>query len=1304
MPLQPFHPVVNRWFTERIGTPSPPQVEGWPRIASGRHTLIAAPTGTGKTLAAFLWAIDTLLRKGKDLADETQVLYVSPLRALGNDVQKNLQGPLQELEALHPEFPEIRVLVRTGDTPSSARTAMTKRPPHILVTTPESLYILLTSDGGRTMLRTVRTVIVDEIHAVAGSKRGAHLALSLERLTALVDGPLQRVGLSATQKPIEDVSRLLVGASRECELVDVGHRRDLDLAIELPDGPLETVCSHETWDQIVARMAALIQEHRTTLVFVNTRKLAERVAARLSDALGEGHVTSHHGSLSRERRLQAEARLKAGELKALVATSSLELGIDIGDVDLVIQAGVTASIATLLQRVGRSGHALSRTPKGRIFPLTQDDLVTATALVDAIRRGELDRTPQPGHPLDILAQQIVAACVPETWDEDKLYDILRRAWPYRDLTRADFDATAGLHTDGRFALLHRDGIHRRLRATKRARITALTAGGAIPDTAQYQVLLEPEGIQVGSLDEDFAIEANGGDIFQLGNASWQILRVEPGIVRVADAKGAPPSLPFWFGEAPARTRELSEAIGRVREDVPEGVLSPAAEQELTEYLEEGARTLGAIPTPKRVVAERFFDESGGMQLVIHAPFGGRINRAWGLALRKRFCRGFGFELQAAANEEAIVLSLGPQHSFPLEEVFDYLHPDTAHDLLVQALLAAPMFGTRWRWNATRALLLPRTQMGGKRVPTPLLRMRAEDLLVTAFPQVLACPETLPETELPVPWDHPIVRQTIEDCLTEAMDAEGFLDVLRDLRSGKIERVAVDTTEPSAFARGILNAMPYAFLDDAPLEERRTQAVANRRTLDTKTVDVLGALDPDAVARVKEEAWPTPENTEEVHEALQWMGYVTRQEADDSHWTDWLHELQATHRVTHEGDRWFAADATRDPKLILKGRLEATGPLMNPTTDEEALLIQLEVEGVVLRCRIEGKQAWCERRLLARIHRYTLERLRREIEPVTAQEFWRFLACWQHADPGFRLEGPRGLHEVVRKLAGFEAPAGEWEPALLRTRLRDFRPDTLDHLTLTGEIVWGRLWGAGDSPIRSTPICLVLREDIDMWKSLAALRPTDAPLSTYAKTILAVLDKRGASFTQELERASGLLPSHFEMGLTQLIGHGRITSDSFMGLRRLITPPSKRRGVMAYAPLTPAGRWSRFRDDATETQTTATEEQAEFVARHLLDRYGLVFRRLLERERIPVPWRDVVRVYRHLELRGDVRGGRFVQRFSGEQYARPEAVDLMRKRRRADAARTPSPIDVAATDPLNLQGVLTPDPKIPAQARGRVRVA
>jgi ATP-dependent Lhr-like helicase len=1300
MALANFHPTIQRWFADRFGEPTEPQRSGWPHIQSGNHTLISAPTGTGKTLAAYLSAIDSLARQGSFLADETSVLYVSPLRALSNDVQKNLQGPLRELAALDPELPEIRVLVRTGDTPQSKRAAMLKKPPHILVTTPESLYILLTSRGGRQMLSTVKTVIIDEIHALARDKRGSHLALSLERLEALT-GPLQRIGLSATQKPLSEVGRFLVGVGRECELVDVGHRRPMDVAIEVPPSPLSTVCSHEQWDEIYARISELILAHRTTLVFVNTRKLAERVTARLTDVLGADQVMCHHSSLSRERRLDAEHRLKAGQLRALVATASLELGIDIGEVDLVIQVGATRSIATFLQRVGRSGHAVRGKPKGRLFPLTIDELVEAAALLRSAARGELDRTPQPRAPLDILAQQIVAACVEageQGWSEDALFAALTRAWPYRELTRADFDAVVQMHTHGRRGLLHRDGVGRRLMARKRARITAITGGGAIADVADYRVLQDPEGVFVGTLNEDFAVEANVGDIFQLGNTSWRILKVERGVVRVADARGQPPTIPFWLGEGPSRTPELSREIARIREECAqpqvleqEIALVPDAAIQIADYINDGRRILGTVPTQNRVVLERFFDESGGMQMVLHAPFGGRINRAWGLALRKRFCRGFGFELQAAANEEAIVISLGLQHSFPLAEVFDYLHPDTVQKTLTQAILDQPMFESRWRWNATRSLLLERFQ-NGKALPPPILRMRAGDLLASAFPAAVACPETLPPGDLPIPMDHPLVRQTIDDCLTEATDVAGLIEVLKGLRNGSIERVAIDTPEPSAFARGILSSELYTFLDDAPLEERRTQAVLTRRTLDDRTLDSLGALDPAAVQRVREEAWPQPETAEDVHDALLWMGFVMDQEAED--WREWLTSLANQDRVVHRDGRWSAIDGPTEPKSILLGRLEALGPVapddprIAMAGQETALLAELERDGAILRTRFDGQSAWCERRLLARIQRYTLERLRREIEPVTASEFLQYLACWQHVDKDYRLEGPRGVGEVLRQLAGFEIPARAWESHVLPARIRDYRREWLDELTLAGEFAWGRLWGGGASPIRVTPLSFVPRDDLDAWLALAP--PADKDLSGSANDLLGALMSHGAMFPQNLQKAANLPPAFVEMGLADLLAHGWVTSDSFASLRQMITPPSRRR-----RPTRSVGRWSCFR---TESSTQSNVD--ELVARQLLRRTGVVFKRITTREKMPNRWSQLVRIYRKMELRGEVRGGRFVAGFSGEQFALPEAVELLRRVRREGPRE---PISVGSADPLNFQGILTPEKRIPSTIRRQVLV-
>ena len=1380
MPLARFHPVIERWFSNRFAEPTEPQHRAWPDIQRGGDVLIAAPTGSGKTFAAFLSAIDGLVRQGLDgeLRDETQVVYVSPLKALSNDVQKNLSEPLAEIRATLAEqgLPdvEVRTLLRTGDTPQAERQAMLKQPPHILVTTPESLYLILTSERAREMLRSVRTVIVDEIHAVARDKRGSHLALSLARLDALIGKRRpQRIGLSATQRPIEAIAQFLVGTGQPLPtIVDAGHIRTLDLALEIPSSPLEAVMSAEVWEEVNTRIAELISQHRTTLVFVNTRRLCERLAMQLSERLGADHVTSHHGSLSREKRLEAEERLKRGELQALVATASLELGIDIGSVDLVIQLGSTRSIATLLQRVGRAGHRLGAVPKGRVFPLSRDELIECAAMLRATREGRLDRLIIPDKPLDILAQQIVAAAAGEEWDESDLYERVRSAYPYRDLSRAEFDDVVQMLAEGfttrrgrRSAHIHYDGINRKLTGRRGARIAAITSGGAIPDLGDYRVILEPTETFVGTLNEDFAIESTPGDIFQLGNTSYQIVRVESGQVRVADAKGQPPTLPFWLGEAPGRTNELSEEVSRLRQDVADRLDDPtAAIQWLVESIglnEAGARTiveylgatrqiLGTIPTQQCLVLERFFDEAGGMQLVLHAPFGSRINRAWGLALRKRFCRSFNFELQAAATEDAIILSLGPQHSFPLEDVFQYLKPATAEHLLVQAMLDAPVFGTRWRWNATRALAVLRFR-GGRKVPTPLQRMEAEDLVAAVFPDQLACPENLVgDREIP---DHPLVNQTIADCLLEAMDFPGLKRVLEGMDAGQFTLIARDTTEPSPLCHEVLNARPYAFLDDAPLEERRTQAVITRRGLDVKTADEFGKLDQSAIDLVREQAWPDPETGDELHDALLIMGAVPSAEAGThASWKDKYDSLVSAGRVTTvDGRLWVATErlpmvqaafpgAPNEPAVtpperelakvwsredaireLVRGRLEVIGPttaadvadaLGLPAVDVDFALAALEHEGFALRGRfssgVEGTE-WCERRLLARIHRYTLDRLRKEIEPVTAADFLRFLFKWQRLATGSRAEGPEGLAAVVDVLDGYELAAGAWESEVLPARLTDYDPLWLDGLCLSGEIAWGRLTvetrNRKTGPVRGTPIALFRRERGEIWRAgMPEVDSATLPLSSTGKALLTAFESRGALFFGDLVNATGLLRTEVEKGLAELVAWGLVSSDSFAGLRALLVPSDRRRplgggyrrrGRIAPFGVETAGRWAR-----TRAKPPVAEEQiAEAIAWQLLRRYGVVFRRLVQRETLLAPWREILRVYRRLEARGEIRGGRFVGGFSGEQYALPEAIGLLRTTRREE--REGELIAVSGADPLNLVGILTPDEAVPAITTNRI---
>jgi ATP-dependent Lhr-like helicase len=1398
MPLPQFHPAVQAWFAHMFPNgATPAQLDAWPAIGSGRHALIAAPTGSGKTLAAFLAAIDTLVREGAEgrLQDVTRVVYVSPLKALSTDIQRNLEVPLAgiaaELMKCGSLAPGIRAQVRTGDTSQAERAAMRRTPPHILVTTPESLYLLLTSASGRQMLATVRTVIVDEIHAVAQTKRGAHLALTLERLAANAAQPMQRVGLSATQKPIEEVARFLVGEGASATIVNSGHVRKRDLNLVMPVAPLESVMSGDVWGTVYDQLAGLIEQHHTTLVFANTRRMVERVSRQLAERLGEAAVAAHHGSLSKETRFDAEQRLKAGSLKVMVATASLELGIDIGDVELVCQLGTPRSISTFLQRVGRANHSVGGVPKGRIFPSSRDELVDCVALLDSVRRGELDRLHIPEHPLDVLSQQIVAEVAAREYGEDELFALMTRAYPYRDLERKDFDAVVRMLAEGistrrgrRGTYLHRDAVNQVLRPRKGARLTAITCGGAIPDNADYQVILEPAGIFVGTLNEDFAIESLAGDVFQLGNTSYRILRVETGRVRVEDAKGQPPSIPFWLGEAPARTDELSMSVSRLRADI-EALLPevtnesiaraidsveeryhlprPAAHQ-LVDYLGSAKAVLGKLPTRDTLVFERFFDESGGMQLVIHAPFGARINRGFGLALRKKFCRTFNFELQAAATEDAIVLSLGETHSFELSSVARFLNSKTVADTLIQAMLDSPVFTARWRWNASISLAIRRAS-GGKRTPPNIQRMAAEDLIAVVFPDQIACAENLSgPREIP---DHPLVKQTLQDCLHDAMDIDGLTRLLQGLEAGDIRVIAKDLPTPSPLAGEILSARPYAFLDDAPLEERRTNAVAQRRWLDPETAADMGRLDPAAISRVREEAWPDAANPDELHDALNSLGVLTAHEGERSGWTRHLEQLIAARRATRltDGDAtfWACAEclpmvqaiyprATLDPAIsappdiaaartwtreaavteLVRGRLQGLGPVTVRDLAETlhldnshvgVALVELESEGFVLRGRFSEEASapeavslgdatleWCERRLLARIHRYTIKTLRAEIEPVSGADFMRFLFEWQGVTRTPKPEGVESLDAVIKQLEGYEIPAAAWESDVLAARLNDYDPHWLDSLCLSGRALWARLQpskSAGSGPVRGTPIALVTRRHWGLWNALAAAPREQLELSHGARALHDYLVTHGASFFDDMVGGTHLLRSQAETALGELVSAGLVNADSYSGLRALLIPQDRKRQLatrrrrVALFGLEDAGRWSLIRKGADAKEKGRDDAQAlEQVAEILLRRYGVVFRKLLEREAdwLP-PWHALLRVFRRLEAQGRIRGGRFVAGMSGEQYALPDAVAAMRAVRKQESRG--DLVSLSAADPLNLAGIVTPGARVPALTSNRV---
>jgi ATP-dependent Lhr-like helicase len=1356
------HPLVRDWFLSRFGSPTEPQELGWPAILAGENTLISAPTGSGKTFAAFLACLERLVRLALsgELPNRTEVVYVSPLKALGNDIQKNLAGPLAEISALAQArgltMMDIRVMVRTGDTPVRERQAMLKNPPHILVTTPESLYILLTAEKSRAMLMNISTVIVDEIHAMMNDKRGAHLALSLERLQALTFAPPVRIGLSATQKPLDKVARFLAGSHRPMPVViNIGHVRKLDLAIEVPGAELGAVTSNVMWDEIYDRIAELAKQNRSTLVFVNTRRLAERVAHHLSQRLGEGRVAAHHGSLSRKLRLAAETQLKNGELTALVATASLELGIDIGMVDLVCQIGSPRAISVALQRIGRAGHWRGAIPKGRIFATTRDELLECAALVVAIRAGDLDQLIMPEQPIDILAQQIVAICATGEWREDDLFQLVTQAYPYAQLPREIFNSVLVMLADGvagsrgRYgAYLFRDTINGMVRARRGSRLTAITSGGAIPETGLFTVIAEPEGIVVGTVDEDFAVESSRGDIMLLGTASWRVNRVEnSGRLIVEDARGAPPSVPFWRGEAPARTAELSSHLSDLRQKLNDLVndsaghaaaiqflisecnMENAAARQLVEYIVQGRAILSAVPTQTTIIAERFFDESGGMQLIIHAPFGARINKAWGLALRKRFCRSFNFELQAAATDNGLNISLAEQHSFPLADVFQFLHPNTLKDVLIQAVLQSPVFTTRWRWDATRSLALVRFR-NGRKVPANILRMRSDDLLAAVFPDAAACQDNLGGRDIELP-NHPLINETIKDVLTEALDLEGLSTVLQRIISGEIRCIAMDTPAPSAFAHEILNANPYAFLDDAPLEERRARAVELRRVLPDSVLQSMGRLDLSAIYEVREQAWPDIRSADELHDALQTLIALP----ESAEFYEYFALLAATHRAEQikindrifwratEKAALFSAIYYRGESIeseyfdaliiLLRGWLLHSGPvtalelsdkLALNCADVELTLIKLETTGLILRGHFSNLESaplqWCERRLLARIHRLTMGKLRKEIEPVSPHQFMRWLLSWQHLAPGTELRGEMGLLEILRQLQGFEIPANAWERQILAKRLADYDPQALDRICLSGAVGWGRLsahpaekTGRAVMPTQVAPITFFVRDDAD-WlpdnhESIQQENLTG--LSQTAKNIHLYLQRRGASFFADILRSNGPLKSAVEAGLWELVAAGVVTADGFDNLRALIDPRrrSGKSGQRA-RPCYSAGRWALLHNQ----ENPDPQRRIESLCWMLLKRYGVIFRDLLSREAQMPSWRELLEALRRLESRGEIRGGRFVSGFSGEQFALPYAVESLRTMKK-NAGFTKVSVTISAVDPLNLAGILWPGERISA---------
>jgi len=1341
--LDLFSAPVRDWFRSAFAQPTDVQERGWREVAAGRHALMAAPTGSGKTLAAFLWCLDRVASEPMPVdAERCRVLYVSPLKALAHDVDRNLRSPLvgirRQMESLGLQPPDIAVAIRTGDTPADARRSMERHPPDILITTPESLYLLLTSQARR-MLASVRWLIVDEIHSVAATKRGSHLALSLERLCALTKVEPQRIGLSATQRPLEEVARFLGGTNRDVAIVDAGRLKTMEVSVEVPVDDMARLSAQDDggaiqnsiWPAIYPRLLELVQQHRSTIVFVNSRRLAERLAARLNELAGEDLVRAHHGSIAREQRLLIEDQLKAGQLRGLVATSTLELGIDMGAVDLVLQVEAPPSVAAGIQRVGRAGHSVGEVSRGVIVPKFRGDLLETAAVVEGMLEGRIESTIVPRRPLDVLAQQIVAMCAMDEWKVDELGALVRRAYPYADLgprsLETVLDMLSGRYPSDEFAELRPRIVWDRVAGTIRGRAgaqrLAVTNPGTIPDRGLYSVNLLDDGRRVGELDEEMVYESRVGETFVLGASTWRIAEITNSQVLVTPAPGEPGKIAFWKADAPSRPAELGLALGKMVRELR--ALSPdAAARRLHEragfddravknllaYLDDQAAATGTVPDDRTVVIERFRDEVGDWRVCVHTPLGGRVHAPLALALEARLQAKLGVDARALWTDDGVALHLPDVESPP--QVDDLLFdPEEVSELVTSQLPGSALFAARFRENAARSLLLPRRRPG-QRTPLWQQRMRSAGLLQVAgnYP------------------DFPILAETWREVMSDHFDMEALTAFLTRVRSREVRVVAVDTERASPFASSLLFAYVAEFMyeGDAPLAERRAQALTLDRDLLAELLgseDLRELLDPEAIAEVELELQGLlperfPRDADEAHDLLTRLGDLSDTEASSRGvMSEWLQSLERERRVAvlriAGESRWIAAedagkyreavgaslpiglpDAFLDPgsrplESLIRRYARTHVPFVAGDVARRwgisesaagaalgALVARGEVIAGEFRRSAHGREH-CHPEVLRMLRRRSLAALRREVESVSPEVMARFLPEWHGI--GSRASGMDRLLEVVFQLQGLSLPASVIERDVIATRVSNYNPRLLDEFISMGEVVW-----AGRGPLGSNDgrVALYLRGDAPRLIPDAA---ADRPVEEVHERIRAHLGSRGASFFRDIYNACGGGDEEVVLdALWDLVWTGEVTNDTFSPLR-LIGPSSRRPARRPRLPrLTQpraAGRWSLIAS-LVGSGANATE-RLHSEAGVLLQRHGVLTRDAVVGEGWAGGFASLYPVLRAMEESGRIRRGYFVEGLGGSQFALAGAVDRLRSMRDAPARI----VALAATDPANAYGAI-----------------